>query len=167
MINSIGLENVGLERFIAEKMPFLRHYRSLHGGKVIANLFATSLDDYERLARALDEVDGVDGVEINLSCPNVAAGGIEFGRTAKGCAAATAVVRRATKKFVAVKLTPASVVPEVARASAEAGADALSIANTIPALAIDVATRKPTPAPVTAPRTCRSWYQRQGSHPQP
>jgi dihydroorotate dehydrogenase (NAD+) catalytic subunit len=143
MLNAIGLENVGVEPFIRDKMPFLREWRARHGGKVIANLFATAVGEYAELARRLDEVDGVDGVEVNLSCPNVSAGGIEFGRNPAGCAAVTAAVRAVTQKLVAVKLTPASVVADVARASADAGADALSIANTIPAMAIDVHRRVP------------------------
>lgn len=138
MLNAIGLENVGIEAFVRDKLPFLRQWRAPHGGRVFANLFATSVDDYAELARRLDDVDGIDGVEVNLSCPNVKAGGLVFGRTAQGCAQVTAAVRAATRKCVIVKLTPASSVPEVARASADAGADALSVANTIPAMAIDV-----------------------------
>lgn len=143
MLNAIGLENVGVEAFATDKMPFLRRWKSQHGGVVIANLFATSVEEYAALARRLDDVDGVDGVEINLSCPNVSAGGIEFGRTGVGCARVTEAVRQATGKFVCVKLTPASDVVEVARASEDAGADAVSIANTMPAMAIDVNRKVP------------------------
>jgi len=143
MLNAIGLENVGVAAFLRDKMPFLRRWRAEHGGCVIVNLFATSVQEYVELTRRLDDVDGIDGIEINLSCPNVSEGGIEFGRTAAGCARVTAAVRGATRKWIAVKLTPASVVAEVAGASADAGADALSVANTIPAMAIDIQSRRP------------------------
>ena len=143
MLNAIGLENVGVEVFLREKMPFLREWRGLHGGKVIVNLYATSVDDYIELTRRLDETDGVDGVEVNLSCPNVGAGGIEFGRTAEGCARVTEAVRAATQKFMAVKLTPASDVAVVGKAAESAGADALSVINTMPAMAIDIHKRIP------------------------
>ena len=141
MLNAIGLENVGLEAFVADKMPFLRRYRALHGGKVIVNLFGTTVQEYRELALALDGLDGVDGVEINLSCPNVQAGGIEFGRTPAGCEAVTSAVRGATQKFVAVKLSPASPVVPVAQACAAAGADALCMGNTMPSLCIDTERR--------------------------
>lgn len=142
MLNAIGLENVGFEAFVRDKMPFLRRYRAMHGGKVIVNLFGTTLDEYCALAQQLDDVAGVDGVEINLSCPNVKAGGIEFGRTPEGCFKVTEGVRRVTKKFVCVKLSPASSIVDVARASADAGADALCVGNTMPSMAIDVDARR-------------------------
>ncbi|MBI3178827.1 MAG: dihydroorotate dehydrogenase, partial [Deltaproteobacteria bacterium] len=114
MLNAIGLENVGVEAFIRDKMPFLRTWRAKHGGLVIANLFGTSIDEYAALAARLDTVDGVDGVEVNLSCPNVKEGGIEFGRTPAGCLRATRAVRDATRKLLVVKLTPAAPIGEVA-----------------------------------------------------
>ena len=167
MLNAIGLENVGVEAFIEHKMPYLRQWRQRHGGKVIANLFATRLEEYRDLTARLDEVEGVDGVEVNLSCPNVSAGGIEFGRTGTGCRKVTEVVRRATKKFVTVKLTPSSVVAEVAQASKDGGADALSVANTIPAMAIDIRRRRPQlsrgtgglSGPALKPITLRMTYE--------
>ena len=143
MLNAIGLENVGIEGFIRDKMPWLAEWRSRHGGRVIANLFGTAIDDYATLAERLDAVDGIDGVEINLSCPNVSAGGIEFGRTPQGCERVTVAVRARTKKLVTVKLTPAVPVADIARAAEAAGADALSIANTMPAMAIDIERRVP------------------------
>jgi dihydroorotate dehydrogenase (NAD+) catalytic subunit len=141
MLNAIGLENVGFEAFVADKMPFLRRYRAMHGGKVIVNLFGTTLEEYRELAERLDGVEGVDGVEINLSCPNVKAGGIEFGRTPEGCLKVTEAVRRASRKFVSVKLSPASSVVDVARASADGGADALCVGNTMPSMALDIERR--------------------------
>jgi len=143
MLNAIGLENIGVDAFIRDKMPFLRDYRETTNGAVVANLYGTGPAQYGELASRLNEVDGVDGVEINLSCPNVAAGGIEFGRTVSGCAAVTRAVRDKTSKLVVVKLSPASPVGEIARAAVDAGADALSLCNTMPAMSIDVESRMP------------------------
>ncbi len=143
MLNAIGLENVGLETFVHDKMPFLREWRSRHGGKVIVNLFGTSIDEYGELAAELDPVDGVDGVEINLSCPNVKEGGIEFGRTGDGCRLVTLAVRQTFSRFVAVKISPVSPVADLVAAAADAGADAISAGNTMPAMAIDVHRRVP------------------------
>lgn len=142
MLNAIGLENVGVEVFLKEKMPFLRNYRAQFGGRVFVNLFATSLDEYTQLTARLESEPDIDGVEINLSCPNVKAGGIEFGRTPAGCEQVTRVVRNATRKFVAVKLSPASPVADNARASEAAGADAICMGNTMPAMSIDIKKRK-------------------------
>lgn len=142
MLNAIGLENVGIEAFMREKMPFLRSYRERFGGLVLVNLFGTSLEQYRELAERLDAVDGVDGVEVNLSCPNVKAGGLEFGRTAEGCAGVTMAVRRATRKLVYVKLSPAGPVVDVGKAAAQAGADVLCMGNTMPAMAIDAERRR-------------------------
>jgi dihydroorotate dehydrogenase (NAD+) catalytic subunit len=143
MLNAIGLENPGFDAFVRDKLPFLRRYRDMHGGRVIVNLFGTTPEEYRELAERLDGVDGVDGVEINLSCPNVKAGGIEFGRTGQGCELVTRVVREATKKFVAVKISPVSPIAEVVAASEAAGADAISTGNTMPAMAIDIDKRVP------------------------
>lgn len=143
MLNAIGLENPGFDAFARDKMPFLRRFRRMHGGKVIVNLFGTTPDEYSELAAKLDGVDGVDGVEINLSCPNVKAGGIEFGRTGAGCELVTRAVRQATSKLVVVKISPASPVADVVKASEAAGADAVSTGNTMPAMAIDIERRVP------------------------
>lgn len=137
-VNSIGLENVGIEAFVADKMPYLRQWRTRHGGKVIANVLGEKVEEYVALAQRLDGVEGVDGVELNLSCPNVSSGGIEFGRNATDCARVTEAVRRVCRKLLVVKLSPVCAVEEVAPAVEAAGADALSIANTLPALVVDV-----------------------------
>ncbi len=141
MLNAIGLENPGLEGFVADKLPFLRQLRREHGVVVLVNLFGTLAQEYAQLAAALDNLEGIDGVEINLSCPNVEAGGIEFGRSAATAFAVTQAVRRATRKFVAVKLSPAGPVLELAAAARAGGADALTMGNTMPGLAIDVRRR--------------------------
>lgn len=143
MLNAIGIENVGFELFARDKMPFLRDWRGRHGGKVIVNLFGTGVHEYRDLAAELERVDGVDGVEINLSCPNVKEGGIEFGRTGEGCRRVTAAVRAVFSGFIAVKISPVSPVAELVGAAAEAGADAISAGNTMPAMAIDVIRRVP------------------------
>ncbi|MFQ5352610.1 MAG: dihydroorotate dehydrogenase [Candidatus Binatia bacterium] len=144
-VNSIGLANVGIDAFVSDKMPFLRRWRKRFGGKVIVNIFGETVEEYATLARVLDETEGVDGVEINLSCPNVSSGGIEFGQTAEGCARVTEAVRRATTKFVVAKLSPLCAIVEVAPATENAGADALSIANTLPVLLVDVESHDATP----------------------
>ncbi len=143
MLNAIGLENVGLDAFVRDKMSFLRAWRERHGGRVIVNLFGEAPSEYAALAARLSEVEGVDGVELNLSCPNVHAGGIEFGRTAAGCAEVTRAVRRVTTLPVIVKLSPVSPLGAAAKACRDEGADALSIANTMPAMSIDVERRIP------------------------
>jgi dihydroorotate dehydrogenase (NAD+) catalytic subunit len=141
MLNAIGLENPGLDGFVRDKLPFLRRFRQLHGGAVVVNLFGTQAAEYAQLAGHLDALEGVDGVEINLSCPNVEAGGLEFGRSPAAVYEVTAAVRRATTKFIAVKLSPASPVLELAEASRRAGADALCMGNTMPGMSLDVQRR--------------------------
>ena len=143
MLNAIGLENVGLAAFDQTKMPFLRKYREMHGGKVFVNLYATSLGDYVELTEKVCAIDGVDGVEVNLSCPNVKAGGIVFGQSAEGCATITKALRKVTDKFMTVKLSPASPIIEISQAAEAEGADALSLINTMPALSIDIHKRIP------------------------
>ncbi len=136
-INAIGLENVGIDAFVRDKAPYLAEWRKLHGGRVFVNILGKQAEEYADLAARLDELDAIDGVELNLSCPNVSSGGIEFGRSAAGCAAVTERVRRATGKLVIVKLSPLADAAEIARAAEGAGADALSIANTMPVTLID------------------------------
>ena len=140
MLNAIGLQEVGIRRFLAEKLPVVRAL----GKIVIANICGSSLAEYGELARILDQAEGVAGIEVNISCPNVAEGGIEFGCDPDMAARATEVVRRGTRLPVIPKLSPsASDLAAVARRVAEAGADAVSLINTIPAMAVDVETRRP------------------------
>lgn len=143
MLNAIGLENVGLEAFVRDKLTFLAKLREAFGIRVFANLFGTDVSEYVALARALEAHAVCDGVELNLSCPNVQHGGLEFGQSATGCETVTQAVRKATSKFLVVKLSPASPVREVARAAENAGADALSTGNTMPAAAFDIRTGRP------------------------
>jgi dihydroorotate dehydrogenase (NAD+) catalytic subunit len=140
MLNSIGLENVGVEGFATGKLPFLRTC----GAKVLVNFFGTTFDDYVDCGERLGTLDGVDGLEMNVSCPNIKAGGIEFGRDPQILGDLVRACRRVIRKPLWVKLTPnTSDIVALARACAEAGADAVSVINTITAMAIDVRTRRP------------------------
>jgi dihydroorotate dehydrogenase (NAD+) catalytic subunit len=140
MLNAIGLENVGYERFISEKMPFLRTCRS----RVIVNVLGDTIEEYAFLARELSGVEGIDGLEINISCPNVKKGGVAFGSVPKMAAAVTAAVKKATTLPVIVKLSPnVTDIVAMARAVEESGADAISLINTLIGMAIDARTRKP------------------------
>ena len=140
MLNSIGLENVGVEGFSAEKLPFLRTC----GTRVLVNFFGTTFDEYVDCGQRLGKLDGVDGLEMNVSCPNIKAGGIEFGREPQVLGDLVRACRKVTAKPLWVKLTPnTSDIVALARACAENGADAVSVINTITGMAIDARTRKP------------------------
>jgi dihydroorotate dehydrogenase (NAD+) catalytic subunit len=140
MMNAIGLENVGLEAFGTDKLPFLRTIDCA----VVVNYFAETLEAYATLAGRLAEMEGVDALEANISCPNVKAGGRQFGVDPRAAAAVTSACRATTSKPLIVKLSPdVSDIGEMARAVAGAGADALTVANSIPAMAIDIRTRRP------------------------
>jgi len=139
MLNSIGLQNMGVEALIRDIAPIWATWRV----PVVVNIAGESIEEYARLARRLDGVAGVSGLELNISCPNVATG-MEFGSSPEMAAAVTAAVRRETTLPVIVKLTPnVSDIASVARAAADAGADALTLINTFPAMAIDVKNRRP------------------------
>ncbi len=140
MLNSIGLENVGLEAFVRDKLPWLKE----QGAVVVANILGDQVDEYSALAEGLDHSGGVDMIEINVSCPNVAAGGLAFGTDPEATAAVVRAVRKATGLPLMCKLTPmVADIVSVARAAVAAGADVLSLINTIPAMAVDLKTRKP------------------------
>ncbi|HPM41229.1 MAG TPA: dihydroorotate dehydrogenase [bacterium] len=146
MLNAIGLANVGVEAFIREKVPFLKKA----GATVIANILGRSVDEYAEVARKLDAEPGVHAIEINISCPNVRAGGVQFGTNPALAAEVTRAARKAFGGTLIVKLSPqASDIPAMARAVAEAGADSLSLINSIPAMAIDAASMRPVLANVT------------------
>jgi dihydroorotate dehydrogenase (NAD+) catalytic subunit len=140
MINAIGLQGIGVHRFIREKLPELRAL----GATTIVNICGTTLDEYCEVARALSDAEGVAALELNISCPNIKEGGIQFGCSLPGTHAVVAGVRKATHLPIIPKLTPNVTDPaSFARASEEAGADAVSLVNTFLALAIDVETRRP------------------------
>lgn len=146
MLNAIGLANVGVEAFIREKVPFLKNA----GATVIANILGRSVEEYVEVARKLDSEPGVHAIEINISCPNVRAGGVQFGTNPSLAAEVTRAVRKVFGRTLVVKLSPqASDIPAMARAVAEAGADSLSLINSIPAMAIDAASMRPVLANVT------------------
>lgn len=139
MLNAIGLANVGVEAFCRDKLPILRR----RGVTVIANIFATTVEDFVALARRVDAEQGVAAIELNVSCPNVDKGGLEFGCDPAAAARVTAAVRAVTKLSLWVKMSPeAGDLRGVGLACQEAGADALTAINTIRGLAIDTRTWK-------------------------
>lgn len=140
MLNAIGLENVGVERFIIEKLPYLRQLSS----PVIVNILGDSIDDYAALAARLNDVEGIAALEVNISCPNVKKGGVAFGTDPVMAAAVTSAVRKATSLPVIVKLSPnVTDISLIARAVEDGGADAVSLINTLLGMAIDIKTKKP------------------------
>jgi len=147
VLNSIGLQNAGVDALIRDKAPVWERWRV----PVIVNIAGDTVEEYGELARRLDAVEGVRGLEVNVSCPNVKAGGAIFGADPGMAAAVTAAVRRATTLPVIVKLTPNNTdIRAVARSAAEAGADALTVTNSLKGMVIDVETRKPVFANETA-----------------
>ena len=140
VLNSIGLQNIGVDALIAEKAPIWAGWRV----PVIVNIAGETIDDYARLSERLDSVAGISGLEVNISCPNISAGGAEFGSTPDAAAAVTAAVKKATSLPILVKLTPnTGDIVAVAVAVADAGADSISLINTLKGMAIDVRTRRP------------------------
>ncbi|HEX9976154.1 MAG TPA: dihydroorotate dehydrogenase [Dehalococcoidales bacterium] len=146
LLNSIGWQNIGVKALIKEKAPIWAKWQV----PVIVKIAGEKVDDYVRLARELDGVPGVSGLEVNISCPNVKAGGAEFGVKPKAAAVVTAAVRKATSLPLLVKLTPnTSDIVKVAVAVAEAGADAISLINTLKGMAIDINKRRPVLGNIT------------------
>jgi dihydroorotate dehydrogenase (NAD+) catalytic subunit len=140
MLNAIGLQGIGVRRFVDEKLPRLRELRA----RVFVNICGTTLDEYAEVARILSDADGVAAIELNISCPNIKEGGIQFGCSLTGTAPVTAAVRKVTRLPLIPKLTPyVTDVASFARAAEDAGADAVSLVNTFLAMAIDVETRRP------------------------
>ena len=140
MLNAIGLQGIGVRRFIDEKLPELRERRAT----VIVNICGTTLDEYVELARILSDAEGVAALELNISCPNIKEGGITFGCSLNGTFDVVSAVRKVTRLPVVPKLTPnVTDVASFARAAEEAGADAVSLVNTFLAMVIDVETRRP------------------------
>jgi dihydroorotate dehydrogenase (NAD+) catalytic subunit len=146
MLNAIGLQNVGIDAFIYEKVPFLRKINT----PVIVNVYGNSIEEYGELAGRLDKIPEVAGLEVNISCPNVKQGGIVFGTDPKAAYEVVSLVRESTIKPVIVKLSPnVTDVVEMAHASVAAGADALSLINTLTGMAIDLKKRRPVLANTT------------------
>ncbi|WP_319525046.1 dihydroorotate dehydrogenase [uncultured Desulfosarcina sp.] len=146
MLNAIGLENVGVEAFIREKLPFLRSLSV----PTLANIYGKTVDEYALLAERLEPLDAVKGVEVNISCPNVKEGGVAFGSDPEIAREVVAAVREKTRKHLMVKLSPnVTDIVKIARAAEDAGADSLSVINTITGIAVDLATRRPKLANIT------------------
>ena len=140
MLNAIGLQGIGVHRFIAEKLPELRARQA----RTVVNICGTTLDEYVEVARILSDAEGVDAIEINISCPNIKEGGIQFGCSLDGTFGVVSAVRKVTRLPIIPKLTPNVTSPaSFARAAEDAGADAISLVNTFLAMAIDVEQRKP------------------------
>ncbi len=140
MLNAIGLQNIGAAALIKDKAPEWAKWKV----PVIVNIAGKTIDEYAGLAAMLDNVPGVSGLEVNISCPNVKAGGVEFGTNPASAAAVTVAVRKATTLPVIVKLTPnTGDIKSIALAVEEAGADAVSLINTLRGMAIDINKKKP------------------------
>ncbi len=140
MINAIGLQGIGVHRFVKEKLPLLHR----HGARTIVNVCGSTLDEYVEVTKVLSQAEGVAAIELNISCPNIKEGGIQFGCSLTGTHDVVKAVRKATHLPVIPKLTPnVTDVASFARAAEDAGADAVSLVNTFLAMAIDVETRRP------------------------
>jgi dihydroorotate dehydrogenase (NAD+) catalytic subunit len=140
MLNAVGLQNIGVQAFIATKLPFLRQFET----PVIANIYAESVDEFPILAQILSEAQGVHALEVNISCPNVKKGGIAFGTDPEMAAEVTRRVKDATDLPVIVKLTPnVTDIAIIAQSVEAAGADAVSLINTITGMSVDVDKRMP------------------------
>jgi dihydroorotate dehydrogenase (NAD+) catalytic subunit len=140
MLNAIGLENVGVDRFITRKIPYLKELRT----PIIVNILGDSVEEYGEIASRLDRVEGISALEVNISCPNVKKGGVAFGTVPEMAANVTAIVRQATALPLIVKLSPnVTDIVVMARAVEDAGADAVSLINTLIGMAVDVRSRTP------------------------
>lgn len=146
MLNAIGLQNIGARAFIEQKLPRLREYDV----RVLTNVFGYTIEDYVEAIHILNDGDGIDGYELNISCPNVKEGGLIIGNDPRAAAQVTEAVKRVAKRPVIVKLSPnISDVAGMARALEGAGADALSLINTLVGVSFDIYTRRPRIANVT------------------
>jgi len=140
MLNAIGLQGIGVHRFVNERMPELRRL----GATVFVNICGSTIDEYCEVARVLSDAEGVAALELNISCPNIKEGGIQFGCSLTGAYDVVSAIRKVTRLPVIPKLTPnVTDVASFARAAEDAGADAISLVNTFLAMAIDVETRRP------------------------
>jgi len=139
MLNSVGLQNPGVDAFISEELPFLRKFDTV----VIANISGNTVEEYAEMTEKLSDA-GIDIIEVNVSCPNVKAGGMAFGTTTEGVVAVTEAVMKKTKAPIMVKLTPnVTDIASIAKAAESSGADAISLINTLLGMRIDTVTRKP------------------------
>ena len=146
MLNAIGLENVGFTAFVQEKLPFLKTIAT----PTFVNIYGKSVSEYAALAKKIDEVEGITGVEVNISCPNVKVGGVAFGAYPDSASEVVRAVRERTSKPLMVKLSPnVTDITEIASSVEAAGADSISLINTITGMAVDIETRRPKLANIT------------------
>ena len=146
MLNAIGLENVGLEAFVKEKIPFLQKLTT----PTLVNIYGRTKEEYAELAARLDDIEAISGIEVNISCPNVKAGGAAFGAYPESAAEVVKAVRSRTTRLLVVKLSPnVTDITEIARSVEAAGADSVSLINTITGMAIDLELRRPKLANIT------------------
>ncbi|MGB8732524.1 MAG: dihydroorotate dehydrogenase [Candidatus Sulfotelmatobacter sp.] len=148
MLNAIGLQNIGAPAFLEEKMPRLRQIKNI---VVLANVFGYTREDYERTIEILNDGEGIAAYELNVSCPNTAHGGLQFGSDPRSLDEVVTTAKRVAQRPLIVKLSPnVTSIAQMAHIAQEAGADAISLVNTFVAMAIDPETRKPRIANVTA-----------------
>jgi dihydroorotate dehydrogenase (NAD+) catalytic subunit len=146
MLNAIGLENVGIEAFVRDKLPFLKTLST----PTVINLYGKTIEEYAALARRVDEIEGIAGIEINISCPNVKAGGCAFGVDPDTVYMLIKTLRAQTRLPLMAKLSPnVTDITVIARSAEEAGADAISLINTLTGMAVDIDTRRPKLANIT------------------
>jgi len=146
LLNAVGLENIGIENFLQKKLPKLIKYKT----PIITNIYGKSEEDYIELARIIDKEKDIAGIEVNISCPNVKKGGLTFGTSPESCFNLISKIRVVTGKTLIVKLTPnITDIRPIAKSAEDAGADAISLINTITGMAIDIKTRKPMLANIT------------------
>jgi dihydroorotate dehydrogenase (NAD+) catalytic subunit len=146
MLNAIGLENVGLAVFTKKKLPFLNSLDT----PVFVNIYGKSTKEYAELAARLEDIDGVSGIEVNISCPNVKSGGMAFGAYPESAAEVVRAIRKQTAKPLMVKLSPnVTDITEIAKSVEAEGADSISLINTITGMAVDIETRRPKLANIT------------------
>ncbi len=146
MLNAIGLENVGIEAFVREKLAFLKELST----PTFVNIYGTSVEQYAELAERVDDIEGISGIEVNISCPNVKEGGVAFGIDPDSAYRVVGAVRDRTTLPLMVKLSPnVTDITKIAQSVEEAGADSLSLINTITGMAIDIETRRPKLANIT------------------
>ena len=148
MLNAIGLQNIGAQAFVEEKLPHLRQIKNI---VVFANVFGYTREDYERTIQILNEGEGIAAYELNVSCPNTTQGGLQFGSDPRSLDEVVSTAKHVAQRPVIVKLSPnVTSIGQMAYVAQEAGADAISLINTLVAMAIDAETRRPRIANVTA-----------------
>ena len=146
MLNAVGLQNGGVENFVKNIYPFIRTYPT----NIVVNVSGSTIDDYVAVCERLTALEGLEAIEVNISCPNVKKGGMAFGTTSQGAETVTSAVRKAWGKTLIVKLSPnVTDITEIARAAEGSGADAVSLINTMLGMAIDVEKRRPVLSTIT------------------